>query len=130
MVFGVAAYLGGVVAVGSLIEARSPTPSAPSPAVRRSETPEGMPHYMADPRGAAERVKQLARRTNGNWDGLTKAEQNWINAMTAGYGHELLWNQCRLFGIKPEGPPPPDRGRRAARSSSAAAQESAPTSHP
>jgi hypothetical protein len=99
--------LAAVGAVGNLFASQ---PESPPPALPRAETPEGLPDYMADPGAASRRVEQMTRRTRGDYTRLTERERNWINGMTAGYGHELLWNQARLLGIEPKGAPPPDRG--------------------
>jgi hypothetical protein len=102
-----------VAGLGERLRARDATPTAAASA--SSRLPGDLPNYMDDPGAASRRVDALARRTRGDFDQLSDLEQKWINAMTAGYGPQLLWRRTKQLKIKPQGAPPVDHRPRAAR---------------
>jgi hypothetical protein len=101
-----------VAAIGERLSAREDVPTAAAAASARP--PGDLPNYMDDPRGASRKVDALARRTRGDFDRLSDFEQKWINAMTAGYGPQLLWRRTKQLKIQPQGAPPVDHRPRAA----------------
>ena len=67
----------------------SPNAAANKPASDESQW-HGLPDYLNDPKAGSQQVELLARKSGGDFDKLTKDEQSWLNALTAGHGARML----------------------------------------
>lgn len=63
-----------------------------------NEKRHGMPDYQLHPELASKHVDALARQCRGDFFALPVADQNWLNAMTAGNGYRLI--VARAKGLK------------------------------
>lgn len=68
--------------------------SAP-PTVR--ETPLPDQNYLENPKGAAERMRRLARETGGDWNKLSPNDQRLFQSVSSGRGREMLRGQAEQF---------------------------------
>lgn len=75
--------------------AAAPAKASALPAMR--ETPLPDQDYQKNPRGAAQRMRRLARETGGDWNKLSPDDQRLFQSVSSGRGPEMLRSQAEPF---------------------------------
>ena len=81
-----------IVGINAMASKNTPAPvdvSSPEQRPER-EAPRVQPSYEKRPQDAHKYVRELARRSQGNFKSLNADDQRFLNGMTAGHGKDML----------------------------------------
>ena len=76
------------------------TPAPPPP------TQSAAPPSSANPAKQAAKVEAIAKKSDGNWDHLSAADQSVLNGVTGGHGRQALPMMTKRFKNMAKHPPP------------------------
>ena len=79
----------------SLNRSLAPAPAAPRPHPN-------MPDYMRNPEEGKRHAEALVRKAGGDFSRLAPEEQQWLNALTAGHGAEMVRKRAAALRAQDE----------------------------